>query len=72
MNIQAVQQGSDRDETMADLLAYGLHNSPDKMALSDGLRGMSFHELDAFSLALARYLVSIGLQREDRVALVAR
>ena len=57
---------------MADTLRVGVQQFPDKLAITDGVVELSFRDLDAVSRNIAQRLVTMGVQVEDRVVVIAR
>src|SRR5262245_58619110 len=54
---------------LGELLTQTAHATPDKPALIAGSREILYRELDQHTQAMARGLLSLGLQPGDRVAL---
>jgi amino acid adenylation domain-containing protein len=57
--------------SLVELLAHGEAEYPERLALVAGAQRYSYGELASRAWALARYLLSIGLQRGDRVVVHA-
>ena len=57
--------------TVADLLAFGCANFPERAAIIAGARTLTFAEVDARADALVSHLAAAGLAPGDRVALLA-
>lgn len=57
--------------SMADIVRDAARLDPDKAALHDGQRGYTFGELERFATGFAGFLMSLGVQKGDRVAFLA-
>ncbi|WP_168798075.1 amino acid adenylation domain-containing protein [Pacificoceanicola onchidii] len=56
---------------LGNLLAYGLENTPDKDAITDGKQTLSFAQLEALAWRIASRLRAHGTNPGDRVAVIA-
>ena len=56
---------------LGDLVRDAAQRHPDRLAVTDSVRGLSYRELDETAARLARMLVELGVARGDRVALWA-
>jgi amino acid adenylation domain-containing protein len=57
------------DRTLISLFARTVEAHPDRPAVSDGRRALTYAELDAASTAVAQHLGAQGVRRGDRVGL---
>ncbi len=56
---------------LPDWLTHSAQNHPDQLALKDQHTSWSFAELDRQATRMARQLASVGIQAEERIALLA-
>ena len=56
-------------QLLHQLLQSAADESPGRIAVVDGLRSLTYAELDRSSTQLANLLSALGVQRGDRVAL---
>jgi amino acid adenylation domain-containing protein len=56
---------------LGDLVRDSARRHPDRLAVTDSVRGWSYRELDETADRLARLLVELGVARGDRIALWA-
>lgn len=62
---------ADRPETVRGFLAAALAAGPERPAVTDGDRTLSYAELDAAAARVAGALFAMGVGRGDRVAIIA-